>query len=93
MTVLRSITDFLPPGHQIKSPGGASFDPTTIVGVEASSDDGGSVRIHLPRGVMTITFHRCVDGGPPRVYEVMDMLEEAALTVPERAARRLGVEI
>jgi len=76
--VLKNICDFCPPGTQIKSPGGVSFDPSQLVAVVATETYGeGLLELHTPGGVIKFEFYRNVGGGPADVYAIHRAIVEA----------------
>lgn len=93
MNRLRSISEFCPPGTQIKSPGGLSFDPNDVAGLESYSDSDGDgwpriiIRWLSGGAPTTIRFHRNVDGGTADVYGVARSIELASSLpdVPKRS--------
>jgi hypothetical protein len=73
-----NISDFLPPGTQVKSPGGASFCLDDISGMDARGEPDGYLDIHLKgAGSIHFTFHRNVDSGPAAIYEIKRRIEDA----------------
>lgn len=64
-----------PPGMQIASPGGLSFDPDEIVALETYSSPFPRLVVHFRFGSVVVTFHRNVDGGPPDISELKKNIE------------------
>lgn len=76
---LRSITDFFPLGTQMKSPGGFTFDPRSLIGIEAYGESADPrIVLRVSAGCTTVSFHRNIDGGPPAVYEIAERIEKAS---------------
>lgn len=76
---LHSISEFCPKGMQIRTPGGFDFDPATVTGIESYADAGGErLVLHSQSSVVTFTFYRNVDGGPPDVYGLAHNINIAA---------------
>lgn len=77
-TKINRIDEFVVPGTQIKSPGGFSFRLRDIVGLEAYEDASNPrLVVHLASSLVTVTFHRNTNGGPPAVYELKRNIEAA----------------
>lgn len=86
--MLRSISEFSPPGMQISSPGGLMIDPKRIIGIEASGRYH-IVTIHYGGGdKTTIEFYPNTDGdGVALMCNIRDAANEPGDLPAER--RRL----
>lgn len=78
---MRKIEEFLPPGTQMSSPGGLSFEPRHVAAVEASENSHNGnpeVIIKYVGGQKSVLkFHRNIDGGSAKVYAIKQNIEEA----------------
>lgn len=72
--MLIDISKCCPTGMQIVAPGGLSFNPLHIAGLEADRE---RLVIHFVGGSgTTVLFHRNVDGGPPDIYGLKRNIEQ-----------------
>jgi len=77
--MLRNVTEFCPPGTQIKHPGGLSFDPKQVNMIASVEEYGeGYVEISTSLTKLRISFHRNVDGGPADIYGIYRAIVAAA---------------
>jgi len=79
--MLRSISDFCPPGTQIRNPGGLVIDPEKIVGIEANGHyrNDRTVTIYYGGGdKTTIEFYDNTDGSAASHYQLMRNIQAAA---------------
>ena len=78
--MLREISEFFPPGTQMKSPGGLSIDLEKVAAVEAmgGSESESYLTIHfVGRDKVTCHFYRSVNGAAPDTYYMKQAIEAA----------------
>jgi hypothetical protein len=76
--MMTRITKFCPPGMQIASPGGLSFDLDHLAAVEVTDGRDGTLVLHyVGGGSTTLRFHSNHDGGPPDIYGLKRNIEAA----------------
>ena len=87
---LYSISDFCPPGTQIKSPHGLTINPDLISAVETVSHDKYNryVIIHYGHSYTKIEFYGNVDGEPADVYTIQENITEFTWAKSQRYRRR-----
>ena len=88
MSTLQSITEFMEPGMQLRSPGGFRFDPQSVVGVEVRGEmRAQTLTVHLASGrAVDCTFYDNHNGAAPDVYAVFTRIENAVNAARARAA-------